>query len=90
MVKKKLCAIHESACIVYASSMHDYAGDMRRLSVIMHQYWFETTHVQVRTCSLTPHLHIKHEPGTHHVHRGTKVLVRETFAKHVCLDPLRQ
>ena len=54
------------ACVVYASSMRDYARDMRRPSVFMRRNWFETAHVHVRP--LTPHVHITHEPRTYHVH----------------------
>jgi len=66
----------------------DYARDTRRLSVLMRRNLFETAHVHVRP--LTPHLHITHEPCTYHVHRGTKVLERGTFAKRACLNALRQ
>jgi hypothetical protein len=58
--------IHESACVVYASSMRDYARDTRRPSVLMRRNWFKTEHVHV--CPLTPHFHIMHEPRTYHVH----------------------
>lgn len=61
-----VCVIHESACVVYASSMRDYARDTRRPSVLMRRNWFETAHVHVRP--LTPHVHITHEPRTYHVH----------------------
>ena len=44
----QVCAIRESACVVYASSMRDYARDTRRPSVLMHREWFETAHVNVR------------------------------------------
>ena len=69
-----------SLCIVYASSMQNYARDTCRGSVIMRRNWFETAYVHVRP--LTPHLHITHEPRMYQVHRGTKVLVHGTFAKH--------
>jgi hypothetical protein len=83
-----VCVIHESVCIVYESSMRDYARDMHWPSVLMRLNWFETAHFHVHP--LTPHVHIMHEPRTYHVHstdmRRTKVLVRGTFAKRVCLD----
>ena len=72
--------IHGSACVVYASSMLDYARDTRQPSVVMRRNWFETAHAHIRP--LTPHLHITHEPRTYHVYPGTKVLVRRTFAIH--------
>jgi len=81
-----VCAIHESASVVYASSMRDYAWDTRRPSVLVRRNWFETAHVHVRP--LTPHLYITHEPRTYHVYLGTKVLVRGKFAKRACLDAL--
>jgi len=52
----QLCVIHETACVVYASSMRDYARDTRRLSVLMRQNWFETAHVYLHP--LTTHLRI--------------------------------
>ena len=82
------CVIYESAGVVYVSSMRDYARDTRRPSVLMRRNWFETAHVHFR--SLTPHLHITHEPCTYHVYRETNVLVRGTYAKPACLDSLRQ
>jgi hypothetical protein len=86
------CVIRESAYVVYASSIRDYARDTRWPSVLMRLNWFETAHVHVHP--LTPHVHITHEPRTYHVHstdmRRTKVLVRWTFAKRACLDALRQ
>ena len=30
-----VCVIHESACVVYASSMRDFARDTRRPSMLM-------------------------------------------------------
>jgi len=83
-----VCVIHESACVVCASSKRDYVRDTRRPSVFMRRNWFEAAHVHARP--LTPHFHITHEPRTYHVHRGTKVLVRGTFAKRTCLDAVRQ
>jgi len=71
--------------------MRDYSRDTGRLSVIMRLNRFETAHVHFRP--LTPHLHITHEQRLYHVYstdmRGTKVLVRGTFAKRACLDVLR-
>jgi hypothetical protein len=61
-----VCVIHESAWVVYASSMRDYARDTNRPSVLMRRNWFETAHVHVRP--LTLHVHITHEPRTYHVH----------------------
>ena len=61
-----VCVIHASACVVFASSMRDYARDTRRPSVLMRRNWFETAHVHVPP--LTPHVHITHEPRTYHVH----------------------
>jgi len=61
-----VCVIHESACVVYASSRRDFARETRRPSVLMHQNWFKTAHVHVRP--LTPHLHITHEQRTYPVH----------------------
>ena len=87
-----VCVIHESACVVYASSMRDYARDTRRPSVLMRRNWFETAHVHVRP--LTPHVHITHEPRTYHVHSTDNhlqnLLVRGMFAKCACLNVLRQ
>jgi hypothetical protein len=40
-----MCVIHESACVVYASSMRDYARDTRRPSVLMRRNWFETARI---------------------------------------------
>jgi hypothetical protein len=77
--------IHESAYVVYASNMRDYAQDTRRPSVLMRRNWFETAHVHVRP--LTPHVHITHEPRTYHVHSTDSC---GTFAKRECLDGLRQ
>jgi len=86
-----VCVIHESACVVYALSMHDYGRDTGRLSVLMRLNRFETAHVHVRP--LTPHLHITHEQRMYHVYstymRGTKVLVRGMCAKRAYLDVLR-
>ena len=56
--------IHESACVVHASSMRDYARDTHRPSVLMRRDWFDTAHVR----PLTPHLHITREQRTNHVH----------------------
>jgi len=84
----KLFVIHESACVVNASSMRDYARDTRRPSVLMRRNRFETAHVHVRP--LTPHLYITHEPRAYHVYCGTKLLIRGTFVKRACLDALRQ
>ena len=61
-----VCVIHESACVVYVSSMRDYARDTRRPSVLMRQNWFKTAHAHVRL--LKPHLYITHEQRTYHVH----------------------
>ena len=63
-VKASVCAIPELACVVYVSSMLDYARDTRRPSVLMRQNWFETAHVHTRS-----HLHITHEPRTYNVSR---------------------
>ena len=49
-----VCVIHESACVVYASSMRNYVQDSCRPSVLMHWNWFETAHFHV--CPLMPHL----------------------------------
>ena len=51
----KMCVIHASGCIVYASSMRDYARDTRRPSVLMRRNWFETAHVHVRPTSTSAH-----------------------------------
>ena len=42
---KIVCVIYESACLVYASSICDYARDTRRPSVLIRQTWFKTAHV---------------------------------------------
>jgi len=65
-LKKSVCVIHESACVVYASSMRDIARNTRRPTVLMGRNWFETAHVHVRP--LTPNLHITHEQRTYHVY----------------------
>jgi hypothetical protein len=89
-----VCVIRELACVVYTSSMRDYARDTRRPSVLMRRNWFETAHVHAR--SLTPHVHITHDRAriTYHVHSTENhlqyLLVRGTFAKRVCLDALCQ
>ena len=72
---KKVCVIHKSACVVYASSMHDYARDTRRPSVLMRLNWIETAHVHVRP--LTPHLHITHEQRTYHARKERKCMYVE-------------
>jgi len=63
--KMPVCVIHGSACVVYASSMRDYARDTRRPSVLMRRNWFKTAYVHVRP--LTPPLHI-----TAHVSRSSR------------------
>jgi hypothetical protein len=87
-----VCVIHESACVVYVSSMRDYARETRRPSVLMRRNWFETAHVHVRP--LTPLVHITHEPRTYRVHSTDNhlqnLLVRGTFAKRASLDALLQ
>jgi len=80
---KIVSVIHESACVVNASSMRDYARDTRRPSVLMRRNWFETAHVHVRP--LTPHFYITHEPRAYHVYRGTKLLINTWNVREACV-----
>ena len=59
-----VCAIHESASVVYASSMRDYARNTRRSSVLMRQNWFKTAHVHA--------YHTSYDARTAHVSRSSR------------------
>ena len=80
-VKKIVCVIHESAFVVHASSMRDYARDTRRPSVVMRRNCFETTHVHVR--QLTPTFISR-------INSARITYIPLTFLKRACLDALRQ
>jgi len=70
------------ACVVYASSMRDYARDTRRPSVLVRRNCFETSHVHVRP--MTTQLHITHEQRTYHVHAWNKSAC-EWYVREACV-----
>jgi len=74
---RSLCVEYAWLCAGHVSAVSAYESELVR------------NRARPRPSSVA-HLHITHEPRTYYVYRGTKVLVRGTFAKRACFDALRR